>query len=307
MSASLRPRTREPSWRAVGTVPSTSDPRQDAERLPEVGQRPARGEQADVGLARGDALAVCAMRAIAPVTCGAANEVPVHRANAFGPKVSGSSVKAGDCAPSTYVDRMPSPTVEQSTHQPRLEKVLGRRSDVSEPTETTRRNAAGQVGTVSPKFPAAATISVSVLVSRSCSAMTSSAAARASAGWSDRVWVPSDRLTICAPSRTAWIRAQATSISDPVPAVVSARYTVMSAPGATWATMPLTKVPWPAEKSRRPSSGSTSSGSTFESSSGVAVSSGVRGIAGEPAVGAGSRRRCPCRRPRPSRRRCRRS
>ena len=52
---------------------------------------------------------------------------------------------------------MPSLTVEQSTHQPRLEKALGRRSAVRAPTEMTRLKAPGQTGAVSPELPAAAT------------------------------------------------------------------------------------------------------------------------------------------------------
>src|SRR3954451_24933111 len=90
----------------------------------------------------------CMRRATAPAICGAANDVPLHRENASAGDVSAWLVKSRDFVPSTEVGRVPPPTAEQSTHQPRLENELGRRSAVRAPTETTRRNAAGQVGAV---------------------------------------------------------------------------------------------------------------------------------------------------------------
>ena len=89
----------------------------------------------------------------------------------------------------------------------------------------------------------------------------------------------------------------------------SARYTAMSRRGATCATMPLTNVPWPAEKSSNPSRGSTSSRSTLASlPCGGRVVAGWCGLDGlQPAVGPRGDRRCRCRSRRPvPRRRCRR-
>ena len=105
-----------------------------------------------------------------------------------------------------------------------MDQAAGRRAAVSPATETTRRNAAGHTGVVSPLLPAAAT-SRARCSPRSCctsySAMISSATAMATGGRSSTVLLPSERLTMSAPASTAFTIAQATCTSLAIPSVSS--------------------------------------------------------------------------------------
>ena len=208
---------------APATVcPAWSDPRQDAETsarspvgacLPRaVGCRPVGAEMP----------CSCAIRAMAPVTWVLRRTYPstARTRSAEGLRVVGEGRAT---APWTYVDRIPSPTVEQSSHQPWLENVLGRRSEVNEPTETTRRTRRARSGR-SPKFRPRRREASRCRCRARARRITSSAAASASAGWSDSVCVPSDRLTICAPSRSGvGLGRRRRRSPSPAPDVVSAR------------------------------------------------------------------------------------
>ena len=66
-------------------------------------------------------------------------------------------------------------------------------------------------------------MSTSLPFSRSQSAIQFSAARMATGAKSSSVWLPSERLMIWLPSRTAWIIQQATVTSLPMPSLSTAR------------------------------------------------------------------------------------
>jgi hypothetical protein len=108
-----------------------------------------------------------ASRAIAPLICGAENDVPLHTANESRPNLASFRplMWTGGSTPSTNVEMMPEPTHEQVTQCPKLEN--GARSGfpsslaMSAPTPTTCGNAAGYILSCVPLLPALATMTTS--------------------------------------------------------------------------------------------------------------------------------------------------
>src|SRR5690242_5010747 len=128
-----------------------------------------------------------------PAICGAANDEPVENAHELGPNVYTSESRKADSTPSTKVDCTPSPIVEKSTQNPRVDHVAGVRSALSAATDTTPGQAAGKYGVPSHPLPAAATMTTSVRRACSNAWMMSTAAVIATGGALSAVDPPRDK------------------------------------------------------------------------------------------------------------------